>query len=381
MPTATQILLALLMSTMAATGAPSQGSEPPSFEASARRAATARDAGRTEEAVAAYRRALGIRPDWDEGWWYLGVTLYEAQRCEEADEAFARFLEIKPAAGPGWVIRGVCAYDRGLYPQAIEWLQKGMDLGPGNAELQRAAAARLAFALVKTGQFELAIPALAVVTRIAFDEPGLVEATGLALLHMPLLPSEVPEERRDLVQKLGRAGSLHLANRGDEARKAYEDVVAAYPEEPDVHYAYGVFLLRNEDKEGIPELRKVLELRPDDVMARLEIAFELLLRGDPAGARDEAEKAVALAPTLFAARNALGRALVELGEIDSGIRELEEAVRLAPESREAHFTLAQAYARAGRSEDAAREQAAFAELEEHRRRTPSGAPAAGPSSP
>ncbi len=379
MPAAALFPLVLLLASPAGQppSAPKEG-----FDTLARRAGEARDAGRTPEAVDLYRNALELRADWDEGWWYLGVLLYESRKCDEAEPAFERFLALKPQAGPGWVIRGVCAYDRGEFPKAIEWIQKGVDLGlGGNSELQRVAAARLAFGLVKTGQFELAVQPLTLLSRLAPDAPGLIEATGLALLRLPLLPSEVPPERRELVQKLGRAGAYHLARRGDEAAKAYEELVAAYPGEPRVRYAYGVFLLHSGNEKGLAELRRAVELDPDDVMARLEIAFELLLRGDHAGAKEQAAKAVERAPSLFAARNALGRALVELGELDAGIRELEEAVRLAPESPETHFTLARAYARAGRAEDAARERAVFTEMEERRRPTPGGAPAADPTRP
>jgi tetratricopeptide (TPR) repeat protein len=379
MPAAALLPLVLLLASPAGQAPPASKE---GFDALARRAGEARDAGRTPEAVVLYRKAVETRADWDEGWWYLGVLLYESRKCDEAEPAFARFLELKPQAGPGWVIRGVCAYDRGEFPQSIEWIQKGVDLGLGaNAELQRVAAARLAFACVKNGQFELAIQPLTLLSRLAPDAPGLVEATGLALLRLPLLPSEVPPERRDLVQKLGRAGSHHLGRRGEEAAKLYEELVAAYPEEPRVRYAYGVFLLRSGNDKGLAELRRAVELRPDDVMTRLEIAFELLLHGDYAEAREHAAKAVEQAPSLFAARNALGRALVELGELDAGIRELEEAVRLAPESPETHFTLARAYARAGRAEDAARERAVFTEMEERRRPAPGGAPPADPSRP
>jgi len=352
------------------------------FEALARRAGEARDAGRASEALVLYRKAVEARADWDEGWWYLGVLLYEAHKCDEAEPAFARFLELKPQMGAGWVIRGVCAYDQGSYPQATEWIQKGLNLGLGrNAELQRAATARLAFALVKIGRFELAIEPLTMLALHSPDEPGLVEATGLALLRLPYLPSEVPADRRDLVQKLGRAGVDHFGRRGDEAAKLYEKLVAEYPDEPRVLYAYGVLLLKRGDDKGFAELRRAVELDPDDVVTRLELAFELLLRGDNAEAKEQATKAVARAPSLFAAHNALGRALVELGELDAGIRELEQAVRLAPESAETHFTLARAYARAGRTEDAARERAAFTDIEERRRAAPAGAPATGPTPP
>jgi predicted Zn-dependent protease len=134
-----------------------------------------------------------------------------------------------------------------------------------------------------------------------------------------------------------------------------------------VHYAHGVFLLRSDSDRALAELQRELEVKPDNVMAHLEIAFERIVRGEYEQARPAAERAASLAPGLFAARNALGRVLVELGDVERGTLELEEAVRLAPEVPELHFALARAYAKAGRAEDAARERAAFADLDQKRR--------------
>ena len=380
-------LVLLLALPAGAAAAPSAAQAPAvvpaeGFEALSQRARVARDAGRNDEAIAAYREAVELRPDWDEGLWYLGVLQYETGRCVEADSAFDRFLRLKPAAGPGWAIRGVCAFDRGDFPEAIEWLHRSIGLGLGaNAELQRVARIRLAQALVKTGQFELAIGSLTQLAQLSPAPPGLVETTGLALLRLDMLPSELPEGRRDLVQKLGRAGVAHLGQRGEEAAPLYAAVASEYPDTPGVHYAYGVFLLRSGSDKGLAELRRAAELRPDDAMAPLQIAFELLVRGEFAEARDSALKAVELAPGLFAARNALGRALVEMGDITAGIRELEVAVRLAPDSAETHYTLARAYAKAGRPEDAARERAAFAELEQRARTAPGTLRNPGPVQP
>jgi tetratricopeptide (TPR) repeat protein len=377
MSTPALLPLALLLTLPAGAAASPSGAQATAvvpaegFETLSQRARVARDAGRNDEAIAAYRTAVELRPDWDEGLWYLGVLQYETGKCAEADAAFERFLGLKPQAGPGWAIRGVCAFDRGDFPDAIEWLRKGIDLGLGaNAELQRVALSRVAQAFVKTGQFELAIGPLTQLAQLSPGPPGLVETTGLALLRLDMLPAEVPEGRRELVQKLGRAGVAHLGQRGEEAGRLYAEVVAEYPDTPGVHYAYGVFLLRSGSDKGLSELRRAAELRPDDAMAHLQIAFELLARGAFPEARESAMKAVELAPGLFAARNALGRALVEMGDVAAGVRELEVAVRLAPESAETHFTLARAYAKAGRPEDAARERAAFAELEQRARTAP-----------
>ena len=338
------------------------------FDALAREARTALAAGRSGEAVELYRRALALRADWDEGWWSLGSLQYESGEGGQALQAFSRFVELKPESGPGWTLRGLCAFLTGDHAAAIPDLEKGQELGlGGNAELLRAGRHQLALAYVKTGQFERAVAPLTLLARTSPEAPWLLDAIGLMLLRTAALPSEVPESRRELVRATGRAGYLHLALRAEDAQKAYAALVAAYPKEPWVHYAHGVFLLRSDSETALAELRQELEVAPDNVMAHLEIAFELITRGEYAQARPFAERAAQLAPGLFAARNAKGRVLVELGELEPGILELEEAVRLAPESAEVHFALARAYAKAGRDADAARERASFAALDRERR--------------
>src|SRR5688572_16277707 len=48
------------------------------------RADAAREAGRLDEAVALYRKALALRPAWKEGWWSLGTILYEQDAHKDA---------------------------------------------------------------------------------------------------------------------------------------------------------------------------------------------------------------------------------------------------------------------------------------------------------
>ena len=340
----------------------------PTFADVSRRAASAREASRLPEAIRLYRQGVKLRPRWDEGWWYLATLLYDGDRYREAREAFRRFLALKPEAGPGWALRGLCDFRVADYDHAREHIDKGLQLGiSGNADVLRVARYHQALLLVRAGQFELATHPLTLLARGEAESIGLVDAIGLMMLRMPLFPADIPEDKRDLVRRAGRAGYLHLARRGEEAGKAFMDLVAAFPTQPWVHYAYGVSLLASDVPKGLAELRRETELQPEAVYPHLEIAFELLRQGDDEGAKATGERAVALAPGLFAAHNALGRALVELGELERGTSELETAVRLAPDSPEMHYSLVRAYTKAGRADDAARERAAFTELDRKRR--------------
>jgi tetratricopeptide (TPR) repeat protein len=367
MPIASLLPLLVLLALPASAGASAQATPPETFESAAQRARAALEARRDAEAIAAYEVAVALRPEWDEGQWYLGTLRYRSGKLAEADAAFARFLQLKPQAGPGWVLRGMCAFDTGDYKAAGERLHRGLGLGlGGNTELETIARLRLALALLKTYEFELALQPLTILSRTAAGKPEVVSAVGLALLRMALLPSEIPAERLDLVQRTGRAGAFHLADRGSDAEGAYAELVAAYPTEPWIHYAQGVFLLRSDSERAMAALRAELRVNPTNVLACLDIAFELLKLQRYEEARTVAQRAVELSPTLFATHVALGRALVETGEVDRGIGELQAAVLLAPESAEVHFALARAYSRAGREDEAARERAEFTRLDQAR---------------
>jgi predicted Zn-dependent protease len=338
------------------------------FDDLARRAAQARETNRLPEAIRMYRDATQLQPAWDEGWWYLATLLYETDQTTDARLAFERFLALKPEAGAGWVMRGLCDFRVGDHAAALAHIDKGLRLGVGGQpEILRVARYHQALLLVRAARFELALQPLTLLARNEAETSSLLDAIGLMMLRLPLVPADIPAGKRDLVRRAGRAGYLHLARRGADARQAFEQLVAAFPAEPWVHYAYGVALLASEPDKGLVELRRETEVQPDAVFAHLEIAFELLRRGDHAGAKASAGRAVAMAPGLFAAQNALGRALVELGELEHGTSALEAAARLAPDSPEMHFSLARAYAKAGRKEDAERERALFAELERKRR--------------
>lgn len=362
------LLPLLLGSPVPGAQAPSTLGEAEGFESLSRQAAAAREADRLDEAVDRYRQAVELRPEWDEGWWYLGSLHYQANRYADAVDALARFLELKPRTPAGWALRGLCEFEEGELEPAIEHLSKALDLDIAfNEELKRVTRLQLGRAMIKTGQFEQAVAPLSLVAQTTPEGPLLLETFGLLLLRMPLLASEIPEERRELVRQAGRAAYLHMALRYEEAGRAFAELVARYPDETWVHYAHGVFLLRDDAPRAILSFRRAVEVDRGNVMALLELAFALLTQNRPAEAREAAERAVAFAPRLFAGHNALGRALLELGETERAVAELEEAVQLAPELPEGYFALARAYDRAGRTDEAARTRETFREIERRRR--------------
>ena len=153
----------------------------------------------------------------------------------------------------------------------------------------------------------------------------------------------------------------------------FEALIAKHPRERYLHYGYGLALAQQGSAEAIEQYRREIELFPDDVLARVELALRPPGPGPEQEAVAPAEAAARLAPGLFVTHLVLGRALAATGHVDAGIRELETAASLQPRIPEIQLALARAYAQAGRKADADRARAAFQSLEAAHRGAPNAA--------
>lgn len=335
-----------------------------SFEGLATRATSAREAGQLEEALTLYRRALAVRPEWDEGRWYLATLLYELDRYQEAVDAFVEVLRRQPDHAGALGLKGLCEVRLGRYERALPDLLRADKMGVArSAGIATVVWYHAAALLTRFGDFEVGYNLLRRLAAESPETPQVLEVFGLNVLRMPMLPSDIPPDARDRVMLAGRAGYALALRHVDAAQQALDELVARYPSTPHVHYARGVFFLTSDADRALDEFRRELAISPSHVPARLQIAFELLRRGDAAGARGPAEEAAKLSPDHFATRLALGQALLEANDVTRAIGELEEAVRLEPSSPQPHFALARAYARAGREGEAERARAEFIRLQ------------------
>ena len=348
------------------------------FDAIVKKAAAAKEAGRYDEAIQYYREALKLKPAWFEGRFFLGTLLHDNDRYEEARDEFRRLVQADPKNGLVLALKGLCEFQLKNYERALQELQAARELGISSPDVMSVASYNLAVLLNRFEQYELAFEVLRDFAGRNKDTQGVIEAFGLSVLRMPMLPSEMPVDRREMILMAGRAGFHQAKGRATPAgRLAFEELVSRYPNAPNVHYAYGVFLVRDQPEAGLEEFRRELRTSPSHFHAMLQIAYELLKEGKYDEARPYAEQAAQLAPNLFAAHHALGRIQFQTGDVDKAIDSLETARRLAPDSPEVRFSLARAYAKAGRAEEAARERAEFIKLDKARRTARSGPQSVG----
>jgi len=326
------LILTLLTSPISIGTARPQAIVQPSFEDLEKSATAARETGKTEDAVRDYQRAVELRSDWEEGWWYLGTLQYDADRFADAIPALEKVVQLDPANGPAWNFLGLCELETHDYEKSLAHLQKGQELGTGDdPEISRVSRYHLALLLNRNGEFEKASAMLAA----AFGDQSPAQAKvalGLVLLRVPLLPQEVDPSQDALVQAAGETASL-LA-RGDPARAldSFRVLLAKYPKVPYLHYAFGTALASaGRNDEALLQQQEELKISPQSAPPSVEISLlELRLR-HPQRALRAAEVAVRLAPKSSAAHRALAQSLTALGQKEKAAAELRASRALAPE--------------------------------------------------
>jgi tetratricopeptide (TPR) repeat protein len=341
-------------------------------------ATEARRAERWDDAIELYGKAVKLKPSFVEGYWYQGTAYYTIDNFTQGKEAFRKVLRLAPKNGAAYAFLGLCEFGLKEYDRSLQHLLQSRILGVGDTQdLAGVARYHAAILMTRMEQYEQALETLGEFASEGNDNPRVIEAMGIATLRMAMLPTEVPPERREMILMAGR-GSYMMATRNTaSADKAFEALAARYPETPNVHYAYGVFLLQEQGDKAIDEFKRELELQPNHPSSLMQIAYEYLKQGDAQAALPWAQQAVTTAPNVFSTRKALGQALLETGDLAGAIRELETGIKLAPESPGLHFTLARAYQRAGRLEDATRERNEFTRLDRLARTQRSGAQSVG----
>lgn len=327
------------------------------FSQLAQAAETARNEGRNDDAIRFYQLGLKLKPQWEQGLWYLSTLFYDKERYSKARDLLRRFVTVRPDAGPGWALLGMSEFQTREYDRSLDHLQRGTTLGlDGRKEMAQSVFYFVAVLLTRSEQYDESMDLLFQMVAAGHTESELVEPAGLAALRMPLLPAEVPSDRSDLVRTAGRAAFALQAQHQDDAENMLKGMVATYPNEPGVHFLYGAYLMNVRPEEGVREMRRELEVSPSHVPARLRISEYYIKEQQLDQARSLAEEAVKLEPDRASGHMVLGEVFLAQGNSGDGIRELETAKNAAPHMVNIRWDLLRAYTAAGRTEDAKREK-------------------------
>jgi tetratricopeptide (TPR) repeat protein len=354
------VFSALLVFSLCATPLPAN-SQPASadqshaanFDSVARSAAAARESGKTEEAIRTYKQGVAIRPDWAEGWWYLGTLLYDADRYQDASPAFQRLVALAPRFGSAWSFLGLCEYELKDYANALAHLEKGRELGPGDdPEIARVSAYHLGLLQIRNRDFDRGSATLVSTAGQGSTSPKINTALALAMLRVPLLPEELDPSRDALIHAAGEVAADLAKDDVAKALDQFPELLAHYPNIPYLHYVNGLALARaGQTGQAIEQQEKETKISPQSPLPWIQLSsLQLHIRrlGD---ASRSAEKAVQLAPDSSAAHRIRAESLKALGDEQQSDEEFRLAEKLLPEKPQPDPRIATLYAHA--SEDAA----------------------------
>ncbi len=349
----TRLCLLFLVSSAVCAGQ----TPPATFADVSAQAAAARSANALPQAIEVYKKALQMKPDWQEGLWFLGTLSYDSNQYTESRDALARFVELRPDSGPAWGLLGLSEFETKQYTQSLSHIERSFAAGIGGApEMEEVLRYHEALLLTKDGEYDEAARKYVWFAKKGEQSPPLLLGIGLAALRSPRVPSEVPDTQWDLYATAGKASYFAMAGDLGSAQEGFQDLLRRYPAAPNVHYLYGCYLLETNPDVAIEELKKELQVNPSSTAAKYMLAWALVDHGEYAAARPYASQAVHDAPAMPIAQYVLGRALMETGDVKEGIEHLEKAEKMSPMNVEVHITLAAAYSKAGRSDDARRER-------------------------
>ena len=329
----------------------------PQFADLAARAAVARDQQNIPLAIELYTQAEQLKPDWREGWFYLGLLQYGANQFPAAIDAFNHLLQLEPSAVPAMALRGLCEFETGAYDDSLRDLEQSIAHGaanePRNEQILRYHLAQL---LVRAGRFQDALTQYKIFIEKQVDSPDVLLGLGLAGTRVRLLPKEIPETDRGLYLAAGSAGYAFLSGNSELAASIFTELFARYPTAPNLHLFYGYLLFQHDSELAINQFQSELTIAPGNIEAHAILAYTEMIAGRYAEAVPEAEHVLAAMPDMEMALIALGRSLGETGDPKHGMELLNRVLQSDPDNLEAHMGLAAIYSHAGRREDAYRER-------------------------
>jgi tetratricopeptide (TPR) repeat protein len=334
------------------------------FAALSQKADAARDAERLQEAIPLYKKALTLKPAWTEGWWSLATIEYDQNAYARAARAFQRVTSLAPSNGTAFVMLGLCEFELGKEELALQHIQTGKKLGLNDdPALAKVVLYHEGVLLQRKGSFQAAQDTLEDLCLRGGEGDDLAAALGMTMLRMAdrtAPPSGT--DQSNVILGVGRAECLAGQKKYDEARPLFERLVRENAHFPNIHYAFGLFLMEIRDvPAGVEAFKQEIANDPHHVLARLRIAASLYKVDSNAGMA-YAEEAVKLAPQMGFAHYLLGLLLLDANEYQRALPELQTAQKSFPREAKLYFALGSAYSRSGRKAEAARARSTFERL-------------------
>lgn len=233
-------------------------------------------AGKTEEAISWFRKALAIKDAYADGHYNLAIALAAAGMHDEAIREFHRTVELNPARDDAWVNASRSHSKLGDFPMAVVAIREALRIKPHEAEYHY----HLANALSDGGDTNAALASfLAAIQLDPRHTSARINLGNLHLQHQRLKDAEAQYrfvltiDPENTVAHINLGRTLGLQERYDEALEAFRRVPSHDPLAAEAKFGAGralIELSRTEEAESA--LREALRLDPGHSGAAAELA-------------------------------------------------------------------------------------------------------------
>ena len=313
--------------------------------------------GKLDEAIAAYRHAISIKPDYAQAHSNLGNALIELRRLDEAVTACRQAIILKPDFAEARFNLGNALAGQGKLDDAVAAYRQAIRVKPNLAE----AHVNLGNALKDQGKLDEAIAAYRQAIVIKPDSAEAHSNLGVALMgkgrHEEAIASYrraigIKREYAEAHSNLGNA--LKDEGKLDEAIAAYGQAIVITPDFAEAHSNLGNALKdKGKPDDAAAAYRQAIRVKPDLAEAHVNLGNVLKDQGKLGDAAAAYRQAIRVKPDLAEAHVNLGYALKEQGKLDEAIAAYRQAIVIKPDIAEAHSNLGNALKGQGKLDDAA----------------------------
>jgi predicted O-linked N-acetylglucosamine transferase (SPINDLY family) len=279
-----------------------------------------REKGRLDEAIAGYRRAVALQPDYPEAHNNLGNVLREARQPDAAMRSCAQAIALSPGYAEAYNNLGNALLDMGDFDAAAASFRKALAIRPDYAE----AHSNLGNVLSAQQQPDAAIASYRAAVTI---NPAL----------------------RTAHQSLG----VLLKARGDKEAAIASLRRGLDSTDANAQNSFGVALCAVDDLDGaLAAFEAAIALNPDFAEAHSNLASVLRRQKRLEESIQSCVRAIELSPDLAEAYLILGGAYFDQNKLDAALLSHQYAIELDPDNAEAHHILAWVYFALKRTEEA-----------------------------
>ncbi len=308
-------------------------------------------AGKIDLLCSELERSLAVRPDDSLAHYGLGMAYFARGAAFEAKavEHLGRAAELRPDSAEYQFRLGVVHLEAERYPLAVECLKKARDLDPSRSRHH----VSLAQALARIGDRKGAIEELRAILALDPDAHDLRVAHKLMdRLNDPFreFPKAIePDFQRGLE-------AMEKADAPQQAAVTFEEILEKFPDLAVVHAALGLCYYRIEDSgRAMDEFRRATELSPQDARNFLYIGDLYFAKDRYDRAADAYRSVVERDPLSDHAYERLGAIALQAGDYAQAARWLKPLTVLRPDDPATHIGYSSALHGQGNLEGAQRE--------------------------